>query len=106
MSHHCLGNDLNPGLIRFSDENMFRPDSFESGLFLCSTRRDNTIATEQAPPLKPHGVTMKMEANYMLLIPAISEVEAIILADEKAIPLAEISGVEKDVVQVAETERM
>ena len=54
------------------------------------------------PPLKLYWVTMKMEANYTLLIPAISDVEAIILADEKPIPLAEISGVEKDVVEVAE----
>jgi hypothetical protein len=49
---------------------------------------------------------MKMEANYTLLIPAISEVEAVILADEKAIPLAEISDIEKDVVEVAEIEPM
>lgn len=32
----------------------------------------------------------------------IAEVEVIILADEEPIPIAEISGFEKDVVQVAE----
>jgi len=46
---------------------------------------------------------MKMEASYMLLIPAISVVEAIILADEKPVPLAEISDVVTDVFEVAET---
>ncbi len=49
---------------------------------------------------------MKMEANYTLLVPAISEVEAIILADEKAIPLSEISGAETDVIEVAEMKPM
>ena len=62
------------------------------------------MATEQDPPLKLYWVTMKMEANYTLLVPAISEVEAIILAEEKPIPLAEISETEKDVVEVAEME--
>ena len=49
---------------------------------------------------------MKMEASYTLLVPAISEVEAIILADEKAIPLADTADVEKDVIDVAEAEPM
>jgi hypothetical protein len=56
------------------------------------------------PPLKLYWVTMKLEASYTLLIPAISEVEAIILADEKPVPLAEISDVETDAVEVAEVE--
>lgn len=56
------------------------------------------------PPLKLYWVTMKMEATYTLLVPAISEVEAVILADEKPIPMAEITRVEKDVVEVAEME--
>ena len=64
------------------------------------------MPTDRDPPLKLYWVTMKMEANYTLLIPAISEVEAIILADEKAVPLAEISDVEKDVVRVDEMEPM
>jgi hypothetical protein len=45
---------------------------------------------------------MKMEASYTLLIPAISQDEAIILADEKAIPMAELTDVLKDVAEVAE----
>jgi hypothetical protein len=49
---------------------------------------------------------MKMEANYTLLVPAISEIEAIVLADEKAIPFLQISDIERDVVQVAEMEPM
>lgn len=64
------------------------------------------MPTDRDPPLKLYWVTMKMEANYTLLIPAISEVEAIILSDEKAVPLAEISDVEKDVVRVDEMEPM
>ena len=60
------------------------------------------MATEQDPPLKLYWVTMKIEANYSLLIPAISEDEAIILADEKPVPVAEITDLEKDVVNVAE----
>lgn len=64
------------------------------------------MATEQEPPLKLYWVTMKMEANYTLLVPAISEVEAIILADEKSIPLSEISGIETDVIEVAEAKPM
>ena len=40
------------------------------------------------PPLKLYMVTMKMESTYTLAIPAISEVEAIILADEKPIPVS------------------
>jgi len=39
-------------------------------------------------------------------VPAISEVEAIILADEKPVPLADISDVETDAVEVAEVEPM
>ena len=58
------------------------------------------------PPLKLYWVTMKMEASYTLLIPAISQVEAIILADEKPVPLIELEDVEKDVVEVAEMEPM
>jgi len=58
------------------------------------------------PPLKLYWVTMKMEANYTLLIPAISQVEAIILADEKPIPMAELSEIEKDIVEVEEMEPM
>jgi hypothetical protein len=54
------------------------------------------------PPLRLYWVTMKMEANYTVLIPAISDVEAIILADEKPIPMAELADVEKDIVEVAE----
>ena len=65
------------------------------------------MSTERPdPPLRLYWVTMKMEASYTLLIPAISEDEAIILADEKPIPMAEISDVEKDVVEVAEMEPM
>ena len=56
------------------------------------------------PPLRLYMVTMRMEATYTLAIPAISEVEAIILADEKPIPMAEITDVVKDVDDVAEVE--
>lgn len=58
------------------------------------------------PPLKLYWVTMKMEASYTLAIPAISKVEAIIIADEKPIPMAELCDVEKDVVGIAEMEQM
>jgi hypothetical protein len=58
------------------------------------------------PPLKLYMVTMKMEATYSLAIPAISEVEAILLADEKPIPMAELVDVVKDVEDVAEMELM
>jgi hypothetical protein len=58
------------------------------------------------PSLKLYMVTMKMEATYTLAVPAISPVEAIILADEKPIPMAEISDVVKDVEDVAEMEPM
>ena len=61
---------------------------------------------QPTPPLKLYWVTMKMEATYTLLVPAISQVEAIILADEKPIPMAELCGVEKDVIEVAEMEPM
>ncbi len=54
------------------------------------------------PPLKLYMVTMRMEATYTLAIPAISEVEAIILADEKPVPMAELREVEKDVEEVVE----
>lgn len=64
------------------------------------------MPTEKEPPLKLYWLTMKMEANYSLLVPAISEVEAILLADERPVPLAEISDVETDVVEVAEMEPM
>jgi len=64
------------------------------------------MPTENEHPLKLYWVTMKMEGNYTLLIPAISEDEAIILADERPVPLAELSGVEKDVVGMAEMEPM
>lgn len=56
------------------------------------------------PPLKLYWVTMKMEASYTLPIPAIPEVEAIILADEKPIPADGITDLATDVVEVAETE--
>ena len=56
------------------------------------------------PPLKLYMVTMKMEATYTLAIPAISEVEAIILADEKPIPMAELSDVVKDIETVEEAQ--
>ena len=49
---------------------------------------------------------MKMEASYTLLVPAISEIKAIILIDEKAIPFLQISDMERDVVQVAKMERL
>ena len=58
------------------------------------------------PPIRLYMVTMKMEATYTLAIPAISEVEAIILADEKPIPMAELVDVLKDVEDVAEMEAM
>jgi len=58
------------------------------------------------PPLKLYWVTMKMEASYTLLVPAISEDEAIVLADEKPVPLLELSDIDKDVVEVAETNAM
>jgi len=62
-----------------------------------------TMSMEQPdPPLKLYWVTMKMEASYTLLIPAISQVEAIILADERPIPMAELVDVVKDVDDVAE----
>jgi hypothetical protein len=74
--------------------------------FLLSTRKGTQMATEKDPPLKLYWVTMKMEASYTLLVPAISEVEAIILADEKPIPMAELTEVVKDVDDVAEMEPM
>ena len=68
---------------------------------------ETTMSMERPdPPLKLYWVTMKMEASYSILVPAISEVEAIILADEKPLPLMELEDVEKDVVQVEETEAM
>ncbi len=58
------------------------------------------------PPLKLYMVTVKMEATYTLAIPAISDVEAIILADEKPIPMAELAEITKDVEDVVAVEPM
>lgn len=49
---------------------------------------------------------MKAEFSYRLLIPAISDIEAVILADEKPIPSDGITDIETDVVEVAEVEPM
>jgi len=70
------------------------------GCALCKNKR--LVVHRPDPPLKLYWVTMKMEASYTLLIPAISQDEAIILADEKAIPMAELTDVLKDVAEVAE----
>lgn len=43
------------------------------------------MPNDQEPELKYYWVTMKFEANYSLLVPAISEVEAVILADESSV---------------------
>ena len=81
-----------------------QPDSFESGILSASSTygKSKILANEREPELKYFWVTMKLEANYKLLVPAISEDEAIIEADDMEIPFLEISGVEKDVIQVAE----
>jgi hypothetical protein len=53
------------------------------------------------PPLKYYWVTMKVEANYTLLVPAISEVEAVILADEMNVPVDTLTEFEKDVIEIS-----
>ena len=52
------------------------------------------------PPMKLYWVTIKMEAAYSLLVPDVSQVEAIIRADERAVLLMKLEDVEKDVVQI------
>lgn len=60
------------------------------------------MPNNQEPELKYYWLTMKFEPQYRLLVPAISPVESVILADEMEIPTKDISIVEKDVVDVEE----
>lgn len=58
------------------------------------------MPNDQEPQLKYFWVTMRFEGQFRLLVPAISEVEAIILSDEMDIPSKEISVEWKDVVGI------